>query len=420
MMALSCLFIMACETTDYGLNFTVPTAPEVEGIIGPNEVDAGSTETYSVEAPRQGSTYAWVVQGASSSSLEGTSISVTFDDAGETSASVAVTETNSSGTGDAKTLAVTVTTSKPVASTELAGGLPIKDGSSDTVKIAFDKPIATAPSIDVASGGGSFGAVAAVDATSFYAIYTHAGGGNGTIKYNVFGAVATAENGGETMDTTSFENITIDNIAPVGQMKVNGEITGSVQPGATTLLSLTFENNEDPLVDTAIVVVTISGTNIVTVTDTMTSTNATNTNFELFYTPELDGASDVTSPMNITVDNANDVFDLAGNVASVTLATLVVDNVAPTLTSTSATSSDAGIMIVSGTLDEAGMIKYLVKTSASDSVEVTSSNFIESFSAGENATVQFLETDTYNVYFLPEDVAGNQGDIVKQENVDVD
>ena len=415
--------IVSCETTDYGVDITELTDPVIEGVLGTDTAVAGSTETFTVEAFREDSEFAWVVSGANAVSNSGSSIDLTFDVVGATSATVSVTETNVTGqVGQPLEITVPIKLMEPAVVgdslltkiiTDKDGAtidnIPFKDGDSDSVVIIFDKPLKVLPTLTATAGGGAFTTPTFYKGskTTVISQYTAAsGGGNGAAIFQITNAVAEDSHGGLTMDTTDVDDlIAIDNAAPIGAFTYNEEAVLYVQDSVPVVVTLTF--NEVIALES--IPFTASGPGIPNVTDKLvgsTDEKEAGKVFEYVYTPPAAGVTVVT----FTVDET-ETPDLAGNEAAPVIGgdKLTIDTESPVLSFTSATDAGSGKVDLAAQSSEDGEVRYLILASGADAPEASdlavSFSTVGGFIAEER--LEFVEIGNYDVYFMAVDRAGN-------------
>jgi hypothetical protein len=128
---------------------------------------------------------------------------------------------------------------RPVATTSLRVGTPLKNGSKDTVDIVFDQAISGLPTISVSpSDAGTVGALVAKPGTNneFYVPFVAGGTYTGDVVFTISGATsgeAGALAGLEQVEATAA--IAVDNLAPQNTSFTTGTRVGKGQSATITL-----------------------------------------------------------------------------------------------------------------------------------------------------------------------------------------
>ena len=288
------LFSVACNDDEVGV--FEPTELLVDG---PTALAPGDTVTYTADR-YEGATYTWAVPtpGATILSGEGTpTITVVFGAGGSGDVTVAARGVNGQ-------LNVAVATAAPEATVTLPNDTVLAAGATRPVRISFDQPIETAPTVGVASAAGTVaGAVSAVtrvDDRTFEATYT-AGTGDGTDKISVDGAVTTAFYGSVTMDTVvTFDTYETDNTP------ATGELFASRTPvDSTTTSTLTVMFSEILLTQDTMKVSVVGASQAYVTEANMTTTDGQT------WTYSFQPVGGATEPATVSVSNLP--TDRAGN-----------------------------------------------------------------------------------------------------------
>ncbi len=396
----------ACEVDqEYGLDRTIFTDPVVESILGALEVVAGTTQSYTVEAFRQESTYTWTVSGATADATDGTTINVTFQNAGVTSVTISVTENG----GSPESITVDVVVEAPVGTFSNADAIPVRNGSTVELLLEFDIPIGTAPSVALGAGSGTLSTVIAVEgsSSSFTVDYTHAGGGNGSVVVDVSGAVAAGTHGAGTMDASSF-TVDVDNDGPGEGLAYSDGDGISVQPGTALIISVEFDEEIVATDEDGLIEFTATGGGLMAIEGLLEDQG--DNIWSATVTADAVAAGDINSTYTFTFDGFT---DLAGNGGFISnRSNLNVDNIIATLDPADAAVLDLGgsRLEVEADYSEEGEVFYVVvesgavaPTSIDDFTGVLSGSFDNNYDF-ENP--DFVAPDDYDVYYIHVDGAG--------------
>ena len=294
-LSISALLVgMACNEDEVGV-----FEPTELAVSGPDEVAPGDTATFTADR-YDGENYTWTVPTAGVTILEGAGtpeITVTFTAAGSGDITVAAR-------GVTGALTVTVEATAPEVTVSLPSDTVLATGATGTVLIAFDQPIATPPTVNVVSAGGTTaGAVSAVSPVNdrtFQVTYT-AGTGDGVDKISVENAVTTPAYGGLAMDTVvTFDVYRTDNTPATGELTASRTPVDST---TTSNLSVTFS---EPILTSDTVKISVVGAAQAYVTEAnMTTTDGQTWTYG--FQPE-GGTAELA-----TVSVSNLPTDLAGN-----------------------------------------------------------------------------------------------------------
>jgi hypothetical protein len=288
------LFSVACNDDEVGV--FEPTELLVDG---PTELAPGDTATYTADR-YEGATYAWAVPtpGATILSGEGTpTITVVFGAGGSGDITVAARGVNGQ-------LGVEVKTAAPEVAVTLPNDTVLAAGATGPVRISFDQPIETTPTVGVVSAtgtaAGALGALTRVDNRTFEAAYT-AGTGNGTDQVSVTGAVTTAFYGSVVMDTVLFFDTYETDNTPA-----TGELFASRTPvDSTTTSTLTVMFSEVLLTQDTVKVSVVGAAQAYVTEANMTTTDGQT------WTYSFQPVGGATEPATVSVSNLP--TDRAGN-----------------------------------------------------------------------------------------------------------
>jgi len=189
--------------------------------------------------------------------------------------------------------------------------VPLNNGAVDTLDIVFNKAIATVPAITITPAYATASAVVynkdkKDTKTKYYTVVTGAASGTGTVTVKVAGAVAVDNNTMASASTTRA----IDNQPPAARQAWS---TSPIGRGQSSILTLTFN---EPM--SAAPKATITGHNLVALTDSVMSLSAEGLTATLLYAYKNDNVPDNTSSGAMTLTLSGGA-DLAGNALLSTL-----------------------------------------------------------------------------------------------------
>lgn len=250
--------------------------------------------------------------------------------------------------------------SKPKATLTLKSKLNLKEGSKDTVFIAFNKAVVNAPTLGLAAtnGAGATGSISApalykTSKTQYFAIYTAGAGYTGGVRVTASGSAisGSAPLGGLTMDPSSV-TVNVDNTAPegIGNSKINLGKGGS----ATIVVNFNEPMSNSKLLGDSIYV-SVSGQGMDAFDDQLMTIAADGKSASILYFYKDSNGDAFAGPLTITVTGG---LDVAGNPLTIVSQPQVsVDLFIPTaVTVTLSGTYDFGsqIKLASATITNAG------------------------------------------------------------------
>jgi len=231
----------------------------------------------------------------------------------------------------------------PVATTKMVSGIPIKDGSKDTLLITYDNPIIDAPTVSVSPGSaGTIGAISKYKTSTdkFYAIYTPNGGYTGIVTATISGATAEVAGVKLTQDDKT-QAISVDNTAPQITTDIGNKLIGR---GQFITLKVTFNEKLSTKAADAIKA-TITGQGLEAVTNAPFTVAADGLSASLIYIFKLADPAVPATHGDLTVSFTAGK-DQAGNLTPVPTGSVTVDvNAPPAPVLTLATGYDLGTQI---------------------------------------------------------------------------
>ncbi len=452
------VLLIACED-DEGILMT--EVPVTSKISGPDAVEIASEGvSYSV-SQRLGSTYEWSVSDASVSnaSTSGT-LKIDFTDFPlnvDSTATVTVVETNSNGVqGEEMSKTIKITVSRPTVNVFPASDIPLRKDSSEFILFAFDKPLATAPSLEVLpvvglTEKGSFGEVKEMVITDtvdivtgaaarafwkadpepvgsvYYAEFTANVGNASAAEVSVSDAVATIEHGGLEMSEASAEISRVDNIGPFAKFTFSDQL---VKDGDDSVsVTVTFNEPLTLKIKPGDIKVSFAGgSGIPEMEETVLKTALNdedeiidNTVWMFKYLPtEGDGILDFS---------VTGAVDVAGNEQGVIVPgsknKFIVDNTDPVLSGESAIEvNDENYGEITLQSNEDGTVFFILIADGSEVPEVadvvganpsiTLNSGNSAVKGGSPVTLNtiVLEDKKYDIYVVIRDDAGNETDVL--------
>jgi len=189
--------------------------------------------------------------------------------------------------------------------TNKSKAVPLKNGTSDTLDIVFNKAIATVPTITVSPTYATSSAVVYVkdkkdSKTTYYTILTGGASGTGDVTVNVTGAVSTDNNVMASAKTTRA----IDNQAPAAYQSWTVSPIGR---GQSSILTLAFN---EPMGSAP--KATITGQNQAPITNATMVLSSDGLTATLLYAYKNSNPTDNTTTGDMTVTLSSGT-DLAGN-----------------------------------------------------------------------------------------------------------